>query len=468
MKEKYDLAVIGGGPGGYVAAIRAAQLKKKVVLVERENLGGTCINWGCIPTKYLLTQIKTYKQALASHFIDTSEGQIAFDLKRIQNGKKIIIEKLVQGIKSLLLKNGADIVKGMAELKDSKEVQIHGREKRKRLFSEKIILATGSKPAVLPFLAANGKEVVTSQEALEWEEIPKSLLIVGGGAIGLEIGTIFQSLGCEVIVLEIFPSILPESDKEMTRRLERLLIKQGLKILTAMKIEQAAIKNNQVSLKGTCLRNNTPFEYSADKVLLAAGRIPSLEGLQSVTSGLKFSKSGFVQVNKNLETHISGVYAIGDLIGGKLLAHKASHEGIIAAENSCGAEEILCDDKVIPSAVFTQPEFSSVGLTEEQAQETYGTIKVGKVSLQGNGRAQTLEEPTGLVKVIADKEERIIGAHILAPCASELIGEMTLAVKKGLRLKDIGSSVHIHPTLSESVMEAALHARNEAIHALNL
>ena len=467
MSEKWDVAILGGGPGGYVAAIRAAQLKKRVVLVEKHKIGGTCMNYGCIPAKYLLHQTKIYRELKENNNIEGPLEKIKCNWKKVQEEKNKIVERLMKGIEFLLRKNGIEIVKGEGFIKTKNQITVKTEGGEKILESDKIILATGSRPAALPFLEPNGKEVVTSREALEFDSIPKRMLVVGAGPVGLEMGTIYQRLGSDVSVLEIMPTILPSSDKEMETRLERILKQQGLKIHTQMRIEESSIKEGRVSLKGTNLKTQSAFEFEAEKVLLAVGRKPNTEGLTGKDIKLLMDKQGFVKVNSQLETNIPGIYAIGDMIGGYLLAHKASHEGMIAAENASGIKAEM-SYKALPWAVHTEPEFSSVGLTEEEAKEREIRIQVGLFSLQANGRALTLGRQEGVVKIIADEKDEIIGAHILAPNASEFISEISLAMSRGLKIQDVSSSIHIHPTLSEAVMEAAMKAKNQAIHTLNI
>jgi dihydrolipoamide dehydrogenase len=292
------------------------------------------------------------------------------------------------------------------------------------------------------------------------------MLIIGAGAIGLEMGTIFKRMGTEVVVLEIMPTILPGVDAQMARRLLRLLKKQGIEISTEMKIEDCDVRNGCVRLEGISLKNDTRFSYEGDLVLCAAGRVANTECFAGADDSLVTDDAGFVRVDDYLETGIPGVYAIGDLIGGKLLAHKASHEGIVAAENAMGSKNIL-DLRSVPSAVFTDPEFSWVGLSEEQARAQGVKARVGLFSLQASGRAMTMGKQEGSVKIIADEQDKVIGAQILAPSASELISELTLSVKKGLSIKDVSATIHIHPTLSEAIMEAAMNVHGEAIHILN-
>ncbi|NIM57663.1 MAG: dihydrolipoyl dehydrogenase [Candidatus Aminicenantes bacterium] len=467
MNEKWDVTILGGGPGGYVAAIRAAQLKKRVALVEKHKLGGTCTNYGCIPAKYLLHQTKIYKELRESKNLEGPLVKMRCNWKKIQEEKNKVVERLGKGIEFLLMKNGIEIIKGEGVVKSEKQIAVKTEEGEKILESDKIILATGSRPASLPFLEPNGKEVVTSREALEFEDIPKRMLIIGAGAVGLEMGSIYQRLGSEVSVLEIMPAILPGSDGEMASRLERILNQQGFKIHTQMRIEQCAIKERLVNLKGTDLKTQSPFEFESEKVLLATGRKPNTECLTEENLELLLDKQGFVKVNSQLETSVPDIYALGDMIGGYLLAHKASHEGIVAAENASGIKAEM-NYKALPLAVHTEPEFSSVGLTEEEAKEKRIKIQVGSFSLQANGRALTLGKQEGMVKVMADEKDEIIGAHILAPNASEFISEISLAMKCGLKIQDVSSSIHIHPTLSEAVMEAAMKAKNQAVHVLNI
>jgi dihydrolipoamide dehydrogenase len=331
--------------------------------------------------------------------------------------------------------------------------------------AEKIILATGSKPATLPFLKPDGKTVITSKEGLELAEIPDDLIIVGAGAIGLEMGVIYHRLGSRVTVLEIMPDILPGSDREMAKRLERILKSQGLDIFTQMEIRDVSGDKDKITLESFCLKEKKNRTFSAQKVLVAVGRIPNSEVFLEMGKSFVDEK-GFVKVNGYLETEIPGIYALGDLIGGKLLAHKASHEGVWAAENACGLKK-AARYHALPMAVYTEPEFASVGLSEQQAVEKGLPIQTGAFSFQANGRALTMGKPEGMAKVIADDQDIIIGAHILGPSASEILAELTLCVEKGMKLQDVSSVFHIHPTLSETVMEATLSAKGQALHILN-
>jgi dihydrolipoamide dehydrogenase len=466
MAEKRDIVIIGGGPGGYLAAMRGAQLKKKITLIEADRIGGTCINYGCIPTKYLLHQTKIYKEVKGSKTLHGPLEQISMDWGKVQEGRVSVVERLVNGIIFLLEKGKVEIVKGTAQLRADKTVKARTAGGEKVYEAAQVIIATGSQAASLPFLQPDGRNVVTSTEALEFAEVPKSLLVIGAGAIGLEIGSIYRRLGADVIVLEILPTILPGSDKETAGRLDRMFKKHGPKVLTQMRIEEAKVEEGKVTLKGICLRTSAPFEYIAERVLLAAGRKPNTEKLFGGPPFIDLDRGGFIKVNAKLETNMPGIYAIGDVIGGKLLAHKAYHEAVIAVENAAGFERTV-DYAALPMAVFTEPEFASVGLTTEDAADRGIKIQTGIFLLQASGRAMTMDALDGMVKVIADESDRVIGAHILAPGASDMIPVLTLAVSKGLKLAEVASLIYIHPSLSETIGESALKAKNEALHILN-
>ncbi|MBN2266412.1 MAG: dihydrolipoyl dehydrogenase [Candidatus Aminicenantes bacterium] len=465
MAERYDIGIIGGGPGGYLAAMRGAQLGKRIALVERDRVGGTCINYGCIPTKYLLHQTRVLLEISGSKTLQGPVGEVGLNWARVQQGRQAVVDRLVKGLVFLLEKGKVEIVTGTARLRRDKSVIVSDEAGERVLEADKVVVATGSRAASLPFLRPDGRSVLTSTEALALAEVPKSLLVVGAGAIGLEMGSIYRRLGMDVTVLEILPQILPGSDRESTTRLERALKKQGLKILTGMRIESAEVGGDGVTLKGAGVTAGTPFEYRAEKVLLSAGRKPETAGLFDGEPFLDLDR-GFIKVGPDLETNVPGVYAIGDVIGGKLLAHKAYHDALVAVENAAGMTR-TADYAALPAAVFTEPEFASVGLTEEEAAAKGIKIKSGVFPLQASGRALTMEATDGLVKVLADEADRVVGAHVVAPGASDMIPVLTMAVAGGLTLKDLERIIYVHPTLSEAIGEAALKANNEALHILN-
>jgi dihydrolipoamide dehydrogenase len=465
MAEKRDIVIIGGGPGGYLAAMRAAQLKKSVTLVERDRIGGTCINYGCIPTKYLLHQTKILKEVGGTRTLEGPLDGIRLNWAKVQLGRQAVVDQLVKGLVFLLETGRVEIVKAPARLRADKSVVVRMQEGERVIEANNVIVATGSQAASLPFLEPDGRTVITSTEALELSEVPKSLLIIGAGAIGLEMGSIYRRLGTDVTVLEILPQILPGSDKEAVTRLERALKKQGLKISTGMRIDQADVINNGVTLKGASLKSGAPFEFRAERVLLSAGRKPATADLFEGEPFLAMDR-GFIKVDAALRTNVPGIFAIGDVIGGKLLAHKAYHDALVAVENAAGMSRTV-DYAALPAAVFTEPEFASVGLTQEEAAAKGVTVKSGVFPLQASGRAMTMDATDGLVKVLADGSDKVIGAHIVAPGASDLIPVLTMAVAKGLTLQELDRIIYIHPSLSETIGEAALKANSQALHILN-
>ncbi|MFQ5721756.1 MAG: dihydrolipoyl dehydrogenase family protein, partial [Candidatus Aminicenantales bacterium] len=332
MTKKFDIAVLGAGPGGYVAALRASQLKKRVVLIEKDKVGGVCMNYGCIPTKYLLYQVKEFMAVKKNKNLEGPLDKIKINWPQVQAGKRKVIARLVKGIEFLLQRNGVTLLRGTGSFLNDKQIMVQRDKEEVKVEAEKIILATGSQAAALPFLSANGQQIITSRQALELEVIPSKIIIVGAGAIGLEMGLIFHKIGSEVHILEVMPTILPGSDKALTTRLERFLRAQGLNIYTQMRIEESKTEGEKVVLKGSCLKDNKAFSFKAEKVLLAVGRKPNLDSFKNIKFSL--DEKGFLKVNSFLETEVPGIFAIGDLIGGKLLAHKASHQGLLAVENA--------------------------------------------------------------------------------------------------------------------------------------
>ncbi|HOW86949.1 MAG TPA: dihydrolipoyl dehydrogenase [Candidatus Aminicenantes bacterium] len=465
MAEHRDLVIIGGGPGGYLAAMRAAQLGKTVTLIDQDRVGGTCINYGCIPTKYLLHQTRVLKELAGMKTLEGPAGDVRLNWSKVQQGRQAVVDQLVKGLVFLLEKGKVEIVKAPARLRADRTVVARTGAGERAFQADAVIVATGSRAAGLPFLQADGRAVITSTEALTLPEAPKSLLIIGAGAIGLEMGSIYRRLGTDVTVLEILPQILPGSDKEAVTRLERALKKQGLKIFTEVRIDGAAVEADGVALRGVSLKTNAPFEYRAEKVLLSAGRKPNTADLFEGEPCLALDR-GFVKVDAGLRTSVPGIYAIGDVVGGKLLAHKAYHDALVAVANAAGMPRTV-DYSALPAAVFTEPEFASVGLTQEEAAARGIKVKSGVFPLQASGRAMTMEATDGLVKVLADEADKVIGAHVVAPGASDMIPVLTMAVSRGLTLRELDGIIYIHPTLSEAVGEAALKANNEALHILN-
>ncbi len=453
----YDIIVVGGGPGGYVAAIKGAQLGKKVALVEDIRLGGTCLNRGCIPTKAL------YRSSYVGKLIkDASE--FGFDVDgykvnypRIKARKDEIVNNLVSGIEALIKANKIDFFHGKGIFLDGNTVQVEGVDEP--LKAEKTIIATGSKPFVPPILGANLPGVITSDEILEIDTLPKRLAVIGGGVVGTEFAGIFAQLGVEVTLIEMLPRILFNFDEELVRRLNVFIKKSGVNILASAKVSK--IDQLETGLKISVETKKGVEELEVDMCLMAGGRRPNLKGLENLDLTLK--QNGGILTNEKMETSIPDVYAIGDCTGGIMLAHVASTEAMVAAENIAGKKSIM-DYTCVPSVVFTYPELSSVGLTEELCKEQGVEYKVSKFNFAANGKALAEGEPEGTVKIIANNDNIIIGVHILGPHSSDLIAEGALAVRNKLKAEDIYRTIHAHPTLAETFAEAAHGIDGDIIH----
>jgi dihydrolipoamide dehydrogenase len=465
MSEPYDLVVIGAGPGGYVAAIRAAQLGMKVVCVDKSrSLGGTCLNIGCIPSKALLDSSELFtlaKKRFQHHGIQV-QG-VDLDLPRMMARKDGVVKSLTDGVTFLFRKNGITFVQGPARLAAKGKVAVGG-DKPMELAAPAILLATGSEPASLPFLPFDGTQIVSSTEALTFSAVPEHLIVIGGGYIGLELGSVWLRLGSKVTILEFLPKLLPLNDAEIAGMLTKSLTKQGLDVHVETRVTGAEKKAGQVSIQAQKSGQNVAFK--GDKVLVAVGRHPCTAGLGLPEAGVHTEdKTGKVIVSETFETSVPGVFAIGDLIAGPMLAHKASEEGIAVAENL--AKKVgHVNYAAIPSVIYTAPELAAVGLTEEEVKQSGRAYKVGKFPFQANGRAKSLDETEGMVKIITDaKTDRLLGMHILGPRASDMIAEGVLALEFGASAEDIARTCHAHPTLSEAVGEAARAAWERAIHA---
>lgn len=462
-----DVAVIGAGPGGYVAALRAAQLGKKVVLVERDKVGGTCLNYGCIPSKCLLDDTKLY--ALTSSFeergIKLKGAEIDYAVTVARKDK--VVKQLVSGIEFLLKKAGVQTVTGTAVFKNHKEIVVEGRDGKVSVKAQDFIVATGSEPINLPGLTIDGKKIITSKEALDLKTPPKKLLVVGGGAIGLEMGTIFRRVGSDVIIVELMPNVLPGTDKDIVKIVSDQLRRQGFKVCTSSKVESIKQMKEGIKVKVASAKDSVEVgTFDVNLVLVSVGRRAAIGELGLKEIGVHIDDRGFVKADNQLKTNLPGIYAIGDAIGGKLLAHKASHEGIVAAEVIAGKNSVM--DHVIPGAVFCEPEVATVGLTEDEALEKGFKVKTGQFPFRASGKAQCLAEREGIVKVVGNAEtDDLLGVHIVGPHASDLIAEATLALEMEATVEDFQSSVRIHPALSEAVMEAALATDKRAIHFAN-
>lgn len=465
MADRLDLIVIGAGPGGYVAAIRAAQLGLKVACVEKgKTLGGTCLNIGCIPSKALLESSELYhlaKSRFGRHGIAVKGVEL--DLPRMQGRKNDIVKSLTEGVAFLFRKNKITSVSGVGRVAGKGKVIVTG-EQVTELEAGAILLATGSEPAPLPILPFDGKLVVSSTEALAFDKVPEHLVVIGGGYIGLELGSVWARLGSKVTVLEFLPRLLPLNDGEIAGLLHKSLAKQGMDFHLETRVTGAKKEAGKVTVQAEVAGKK--LEFKGDKVLVSVGRKPVTLGLGLEEAGVKFdSKTGKVAVNERFETIVPGVYAIGDMIDGPMLAHKASHEGIAFAENLAGKSGHV-NYHSIPSVIYTAPELAAVGYTEEQIKERGIECKVGKFPFMANGRAKALDETEGLVKILTDaRTDKLFGMHILGARASEMIAEGVLTLEFSASAEDIARTCHAHPTLSEIVGEAAWAAYARALHS---
>ncbi|MEO0092217.1 MAG: dihydrolipoyl dehydrogenase [candidate division WOR-3 bacterium] len=461
-----DILIIGAGPGGYVSAIRASQLGKSVLLVEKDEIGGVCLNRGCIPTKALLhyTSIIAHAKKANRAGIRFSEPKIDFTL--FNNTISNIVEQLRKGVESLLRKSNVQIVKAHAKFIDKETVLLtEPNHTEHKIKPEYIIIATGSKPAMLTNVKPDNDKIVNSDEALHIGDVPKSFVIVGAGAIGLEFATIYNRLGSKVIIIEIADQILPGTDTEMSNYLKRILSKQGIEFFLKSKIIQ--VQKKQGNLEIIFFTDDKEHTLNADKILLAVGRVSNIDDLGLENTEIKLNDKRFIITDENYRCQ-DKTYAIGDIIGPPLLAHKAMAQGIVVAEMIAGEKNIK-PVQFIPNCVYTDPELATIGLTEKDAKELNCDYVIGKVPLSAIGRAKTIDQLEGMVKIIADKNTNLIlGAQILAPEASNLITELSLAINANIRLQDIIATVHPHPTLSEAILEAVSAVDKKAIHILKI
>jgi dihydrolipoamide dehydrogenase len=461
-ENRYDLVVIGAGPGGYQAAIRASQLGMKVACIEKDaTLGGTCLNVGCIPSKALLESSHRYemvRHGLDDHGIRV--GEASFDLGAMMKRKSTIVGGLTKGIEGLFKKHNIDWLRGTGTILKAGQVRVAG-EAAKTIRAQRILIATGSVPVELPALPFDGTRIISSTEALALAEVPKRMVVVGAGAIGLEMGSVWARLGSEVIVVELTDQVVPGADKEAARALERALAAQGLKIKLQTTVERAGVGKNGVTVT---LAGKAAGTEDCDVVLVAVGRRAYTGSLGLKEAGIETDERGRIRVQGHYETNVAGVYAIGDVIAGPMLAHKAEEEGIAAVERMAGVAGHL-NYAAIPAVVYTHPELASVGLSEEAAKAGGRTVKVGKFPFKANARARCNGETDGLAKIVADAStDEVLGIHIVGAGASELIAEAAIAVEYVATSEDIARSVHAHPTLAEALKEAALAVAGRTIN----
>ena len=452
-----DLIIIGGGPGGYVAAIRACQLGMNTTLIEKDIIGGVCLNRGCIPTKAYFRNALALREMRHSHEFNIQLEGFSFDMAGARNRKDSIVSTLTKGVEKLLESNGVQRIAGQATVLDPHAVKVNGE----LIKAQNLLLATGSVPASLPIPGVDLPGVLSSDEILDLDKVPPRLTVVGGGVVGLEFACIFNSFGSKVEVFEYLPYLLNKLDNELARRILVFLKRQGIKVHTATRVER--IEEAAGGLKLIAQGKKGIIESQADLVLLAAGRSPYVEGLNLDKLGIEREEDGFIKVDHNFNTNVAGIYAIGDLIGGYMLAHAASEEGIAAVEHMAGLSPEV-HYHAVPACVFTIPEIATVGMSEEEARNRNIEYRTGKFQFAANGKALTMGETDGMVKVLADNDDTIIGVHIIGPHASDLISEGTLMVKNRMKIADITGVIHPHPTLCEALLEAVLDVQGQAIH----
>ncbi len=461
--SQYDVIVLGSGPGGYVAAIRAAQLKMKTVLVERDKLGGICLNWGCIPTKALLKSAEIFEEVKHAKSFGVKIENAEVDFPAVIKRSRVVAETNSKGIEFLMKKNKIDVVYGSGKFKTANTLEItYNNGKKSELSAKHIIIATGGRARSIPGIEIDGDKVITSKEAMVLEKQPKSLLVMGAGAIGAEFAYFYKSIGTEVTIVEMLDGVLPIEDKEISKVVERNFKKLKIKIHTSTKVE--SLKKTKTGVEVTVSAKGKSEVLKADKALMAIGIQGNVENLNLEGIGVK-NDYGFINVNEWYETNVKGVYAIGDIIGPPLLAHVASHEGMVCVEKIAGADTHAVDYNSIPGCTYCQPQVASIGMTEEKAKEAGYDLKIGKFPYTASGKARAIGARDGMVKLIFDKKYgELLGAHIVGHEATELIGEIVMAKSLESTPVELAKTMHAHPTLSEMIMEAAADADGEAIH----
>lgn len=455
------VVIIGGGPAGYVGALKAAQLGAEVTVVEDTEVGGTCLNRGCIPTKTLIASSEALNKVRnsAEYGLELN-GSVSPNIQKIIDRKNKVVSIQVKGIRSLFKSWGVNLIEGKGILLSPEKVEVEKRDGTREIINaDRIIIATGSRPAQIPTFPFDGERILSSDDALNIKEIPKSLLIVGAGVIGCEFACIFSEFGTEITMVEMLPRAVSTEDVEVSELLERELKKKKIKLITGVSVNRV-----EGAKDGMHAYLSDGKEIVTEKILVSIGRALNSENIGLEAVGVHKGPRGEIVVNERMETNISGIYAAGDVTGGILLAHVASREGIVAAINACGGDAKM-DYSVVPAAIFTSPGIASVGLREQQASEKGLNIKTGHFQFRGLGKAHAMGEISGFVKVIASAEDdRVLGAHIIGPHASDLIHEIAVAMSAGLKVRDIAKTIHAHPTLAEGIMEASEDVHGEAIH----
>lgn len=469
--QQVDAIVIGAGPGGYHAAIRLGQLGKSVVCIDRDEVGGVCLNWGCIPTKALLHVGEVVRHINHADAIGLKVSGLEFDREGIAKFKTDVVNSNVGGVKTLFKANNVQFAYGHAEFKSAKQVSVKSKDGAASTFTAKeaVVIATGSAPVDVKAWPRDGETIINSDDAVQMKRIPKNMLVIGGGVIGLEFATVYTRLGAKVLVIEALGQILTGTDAEIGKTMQRILKKQGVEIMLGTKVGD--LKKEGKTVKATFNGEGTSGKDETrefDLVLVAVGRRPVTDGLNLQAAGISPDDKGFIAVDAQMHTSAPGVYAIGDVTGQPLLAHRAMKQGVIAAEVISGDKSAAFDPVAIPNCVYTDPEVATIGLSEEEAKAAGYTVRIGKFPLAASGRARTMNESDGVIKLVGDaKSDLLLGMHIVAPQAESLIGEGVIALEMGATLEDIGLSIHPHPTLTEGIMDAAEAAHGKAIHIVN-
>ena len=467
IMEKYDITIIGSGPGGYVCAIRAAQLGFKVAIIERySTLGGTCLNVGCIPSKAWLEASEHYhklKHQFEDFGIDVKEANV--DIAKMNQRVQDVVGEIINGVAYLMKKNKVTVYEGHGTIKDKNTIEIKGEGKTQTIETDKMVIATGSKPASLPNIEIDKKRIISSTEALALKEIPKHLMVVGGGVIGVEIGSVFARLGSKVSIVEYFDGLIYTMDKSLGHQLYRSLRKQDIEFYLEHKVTKAVAAEDKVTLSAQNRKDEKEMQLEGDYCLMAIGRKPYTDNLGLENLGVETNDNGQIKVDDNLETNVKGVYAIGDVVRGAMLAHKASEEGVFVAERIAGQKPHI-NYSLIPNIVYTQPEVAGVGLTEEELKEAGRAIKTGTFPFKANARAKISMDTDGFIKVIADKEtDEILGVHMIGPRIADSYTEAVVAMEFRAAAEDIARMSHGHPTFSETFKEACLAATEDrALH----
>ncbi|HET6276755.1 MAG TPA: dihydrolipoyl dehydrogenase [Candidatus Cybelea sp.] len=469
-EHQFDAAIVGAGPGGYHAAIRLAQLGKKVVCIDRDEVGGVCLNWGCIPTKALLHVGEVIRHIERAGTIGLRVPKAEVEREAVAKFKDEVVNANVGGVKTLFKANGVEFMKGEASFTSPTELAVKLADGgRARIVARNVIIATGSAPVDVKAWPRDGETIVNSDDAVRLNRIPKHLLVIGGGVIGLEFATVYKRIGADVLVVEMMPQILTGTDAEVGKTLGRILKKQGIEIMLNTKV--GALEKSGSSVRATINGEGTGGKDETrefDMVLVAVGRRPVTDNLGLKAAGVDTDERGFIAVDPQQRTKVPNIFAIGDVTGAPLLAHRAMKQGVVAAEVIEGDRSAAFDPVAVPNCVYTDPEVATVGLSEEEAKAAGYEVRVGKFPLAASGRARTMNDTEGLIKLVGDKKtDLLLGMHVVAPQAESLIGEGVIALEMGATLEDVGLSVHPHPTLTEGIMDAAEAAHGKAIHLIN-